>query len=379
MNKFYTFFGALAVLLVAGTGCSSLDYEDREEREENTPVEEVSEAPSLKFGVMVPLTGDAASYGNSVKNAVMLAKKEAGADHVELVFADSKCEGKDAAAEVQKLISVNKVDAIIGELCSDATKAAVPIAEAAKVPMVSPASTAPDVTSLGSYIVRTVPSDALQGAFGAKLVSDKGLKKLAVLYVNNDYGVGFNDVLKREMPNHGGEVVVSEAVEKQSVDMRTQLTKIKAAGPDALYIISNSPDTAGAALKQTKELGLEVTVFGSEGLKSQDVLDAAQGAAEGVLLTTVSGGSQTFVDAHKAEYGEDPGPFAAQAYDAFKALFMASEQAFGEENDDTVSFIDALMAVEFEGASGNIKFNETGDVQGNYIVFTVKDGAFVLE
>lgn len=371
MRKLQFFAGFAALLVLVGAGCARTTSEPVDQNANGGETQE----EMVKVGVMVPLTGDASSYGESVKKAVELAKRQLGAENIELVFEDSKCEGKEAATAVQKLISVDGVQAIVGELCSGATLAAAPVAEQNKVVMISPASTAPTLTDAGEYIFRTIPSDAAQGAFGAKLVSDRGLKKLAVLYTNDDYGVGFDKVLKDRFPQYGGEVVASEAVDRQTTELRAQLTKIKAANPDALYIISNSPDTASAALKQAKELGLEVTVFGSEGLKSEDVLKGAQGAAEGMVLTGVSAGTDGFIKAHESVQGSAPGPFAAQAYDAFQAIHKAVEA--GANTGEEIK--EKLKGMSFEGVSGEISFDTNGDVGGVYTVYVVKDGAFVKE
>lgn len=328
----------------------------------------------VKLGFMGPLSGDAASYGESIKRGLELAQKESGLN-VEIVYEDSKCDGKEAVNAINKLINVDQVVAIVGEVCSGATLAAAPVAEQNRVVMISPSSTSPKVSEAGAYIFRTVPSDALQGDFGARLVYDKGLRKLAVLYSNEEYGLGFNNVLKESFPKLGGELVASEAFERGAVDLRTQITKVKAANPNAIYIISNSPDSAVAVLKQLKELGVQATVFGSEGLKSEDITKGAGEAAEGLILTTVSSGTSDFIARHQAEYGTDPGPFAAQGYDAMKALTLAIEDG---ANAGT-KIKNKLADLEFDGASGKIKFDERGDVAGNYDVFVVKDGKFVLE
>ena len=327
----------------------------------------------VKVGVMMPLTGDAASYGESVKNAVEFAKKELGAN-VALIYEDSKCDGKEAATVINKLISVDNVQVIVGELCSGATLAAAPVAEQNQVVMVSPASTSPAVSEAGDYIFRVIPSDALQGDFGAKLAYNMDLRKMAVLYGNDDYGAGFNDVLKEVFPSLGGEIVASEAVEKGAIDMRTQLTKIKDSGADALYIITNSPDSAAAALKQIKELGLDVVVFGSEGLKADYILENSGDAAEGLIVTSVSTGAADWAARYTTEVGE-MGPFAAQGYDAMQAIALAIE-AGATTGPEIKAQLDDL---NFEGASGSISFDVNGDVFGNYEVYTVVNGTFVAE
>lgn len=330
-------------------------------------------AQTVKIGLMAPLTGDAASYGEGVKKGAELAKKRLDMN-IELVVEDTKCDGKEAASAANKLISVDKVATIIGELCSSATLAAAPVAEQNRVVLISPASTSPQLTTAGDYVFRTVPSDALQGDFGAKLVYGKNLQKLAVLYSNEDYGIGFNKVLTESFKQQGGEVVASEGAERGSTDLRTQLTKIKIAQPDAVYIITNSPAQAGSAIKQIRELGITASIFGAEGLKSDEVTTAAGSAAEGLIVSSVSSGNAEFVSAHKTEFNSEPGPFSAQGHDALLALAEAVRK--GGANGEAIK--NALYQVEFDGASGRIKFDANGDVAGNYDVYVVQNGQFVL-
>jgi len=332
-------------------------------------------AEPVKIGWMGPLTGDAASYGTSIKRGVELAQQDLGADDIKIIFEDSKCEGKDAVSVVNKLIDVDEVQAIIGEVCSGATLAAAPVAQASGVVLISAASTSPKLSQQGGFIFRTVPSDALQGAFAAELVFESGLRKLAILYSNEEYGLGFNTVLSENYVALGGEIVASEPFERTAVDLRTQLTKIKAADPDAVFVVSNSPDSAIAALQQIEQLGITAALYGSEGLKSPDIVSGAGAAAEGLTVTSVSSGTSEFIARHKQAYGESPGPFAAQGYDAFVAIARAVER--GASHGPTIR--DALRSIEFEGASGYVTFDDHGDVEGNYDVLIVKDGEFISQ
>lgn len=379
MKRLPFLFVSAAVILLLGGGCAKPASKAPEapgamEKKNESGAMMKKELEKITVGVMLPFSGGAASYGESVKLGVELAKKEMNAQHVTFEFEDSKCEGKDAVAAINKLIAVNKVVVVIGELCSGATVPAAAVAEQNQIVMISPASTAASITDVGEFVFRTVPSDTLQGRFGAELVDKKGYRRLAVLYVNDDYGVGFYEVLKKEFPAVGGQIVAAEAVDRAAADVRTQLTKIKNANPDAIYVISNAPDTAATALKQIKEFGIKAAVFASEGLKSDDILKAAGAAAEGLIVTSVSGGTPDFAGRHAAEFGKQPGPFAAQGYDAMRAVILATEQ--GAVTGPEIR--DAIAKVDFEGASGRITFDEKGDVAGNYSIFMVKEGKFVV-
>ncbi|MBI2669431.1 penicillin-binding protein activator [Candidatus Woesearchaeota archaeon] len=336
------------------------------------PAQQPSKTDTVNIGFMAPLSGDAASYGLSILKGAQVAVEQAGVTNVKLIAEDSKCDPKEAVSAINKLITVDKVQAIVGEVCSGATLAAAPIAEQNSVVLISSASTSPKITTAGDYIFRSVPSDAHQAAFGAELVVKK-YKKLAILYSNEEYGAGFNSVLKEAFPKLGGEIVASEAVERGSVDLRTQLTKIKNSKADAIYIISNSPDSAVAALKQIKELGINAAIFGSEGLKSQAILDGAGNAAEGMILTSVTSGNIGFLTKHKQKYGVEPGPFAAQAHDAFKALALAIKNgaAAGPQ------IRNELYKVSFDGAAGSVRFDSNGDLAtASYEVYKVEKGKF---
>ncbi|KKQ71913.1 MAG: hypothetical protein US92_C0002G0003 [Candidatus Peregrinibacteria bacterium GW2011_GWA2_38_36] len=353
--------GVLMLAVVFVAGCSVFGTSD-------------DAASKPKIAVILPFTGDAGSYGEMTKQGIEIAAKEFGYAG-EVIYEDSKCDPKDSVNAMTKLVSVDKVQAVIGDLCSSATRASYPIAEQYKVVLVSPASTNPDISKDGDYMFRTIPSDSLQGAFGAKLVYDKGYRNLAVLYSNEDYGIGFNTVLKENFEKLGGKVVASEGVERTATDARTQITKIKAANPDAVYFIHNGPSVAAGILRQMSELGLKAFIVGSEGLRGDAILKGAGVSAEGLYVTSVTSGTSDFMTQFKATYNNvEAGPFAAQGYDAFKAIALTIKD--GAKTGEEIK--EALYKVEFDGGTGHVKFDANGDVPGTYDVFVVKNGKFEL-
>lgn len=328
----------------------------------------------IKIGAMMPLSGDAAAYGEAVKKGIELARKELKADNIEVIYEDSKCSPQDAANAINKL-KTDKVIAIVGEVCSSATMAAAPIANSAMIPMVAPSATSPKLTEAGDYVFRVVPSDLYQGTFGADLMAKTGHKNLAIIYSNEDYGLGLNTVITDKFTQAGGKVVASEAVNSGSTDVRTQISKIKNLKPDAIFLGTNSPDSGVAVLKQLKELGLNVPIYASESMNSQTVLDGAKNAAEGITVMSVTLGSDSFKERHEKEYGKGPDVFAAQGYDAFVAIKNAIDS--GAKTGEAVKT--ALYKVEFDGVTGHVKFDANGDVGGEYTVFKVVGGKFVMQ
>ena len=330
------------------------------------------EGAPIKIGVILPLSGDTAIYGNNVKNGIELAKKDLGSS-IQLLYEDSHCEGKDAVSTATKLITIDHVDAIIGELCSGATLAAAPIAEEYHTIMISPASTSPRLTDAGTYIFRTIPSDALQGKFAAELLIAKNINTLAIIYTNDEYGVGLTNVLAESFTALGGKIVAKESVERGDLDLRTSLQKIKSAEPEALFLSLNSIDTAIAVLEQIKENDLTVQLYSSEALKDSTILSQAGNVSEGMVISSVSSGHDAFTNAYFDAYNSEPGLFSAQGYDAFKALDMAIKES--RQNGRPLE--EVLPTLSFEGASGTIAFDGNGDVSGNYDVFVVENGRFM--
>lgn len=338
-----------------------------------------SGSDKLKIGVMLPLTGPVASYGQGAKKGIEMSLADSGiADKVQLVFQDSLCTGKDSVNVINNLIGIHQVKAVIGELCSTATLAAVSHAADQSIPMISPASTAPSLDEAGPYFYRTIPNDSLQGQFGAEAAYERGSRKLAILYINEDYGIGFTEVLEPAFEKLGGKVVAKEKFDRDIQDLRAQLSKIKASGADSLFLISNNPQSSIAALRQSSELGLDLDIYGSEGVKAPEVAEAS--GAEGLLVCSVSEGSETFIAKHESLYGSTPGPFAAQAYDAFTALAKAIEKAEAdlpegsELNGEAIK--KALDEVSFTGVSGEIVFDDIGNIAGGFNLYEVRDGEF---
>ena len=336
---------------------------------------EKASVEDVKIGIMLPLSGDLANLGEDFQKAVLLASEDADIDEGQVIFEDSRCDSAAGISAVTKLTTVDNVVGIVGALCSSVTLPSSTIATEQQVPMVSPASTSPALSDAGPYTFRTVPSDALQGAFAANLIYDRGFRKVAIAYTNEDYGVGYANVLRETFTELGGEVAAEENFTSGVTDLRTQVSRIKAANPDIVYVMSNSSASSVAVLRQLSEQGVEAPIYGAESLGISDVTEGAQEAAEGLIVSTVSAGNTDFITRFNDEFGKEPGPFAAQAYDAFTAIAQTIKD--GATTGPEVR--DALAELSFTGVSGNIDFDENGDVAGNYRILVVQDGEFVPE
>lgn len=328
---------------------------------------------TAKIGLMVPLSGENFRYGLGVERGVLLAQKDLGLRNIEIISEDTRCDPELTKQAVEKLINQGVV-AIIGEVCSGATLAAIPTINEHQVVLISPASTSPQLTDSSDYFFRTVPSDQLQGEFAAKLAYTRGFRRLGIIYSNEPYGQDFNTILTQNFTNLGGTVTRSESFEIGQIDLRTQLNRLKASSPDAVYIISNSLVSSAALVVQAKELGLEAQLFGSEALKDTGFLNNTGDASENLIITAVDEGHNEFKKKYEFAYQTEPIVFAAQGYDAFYALGLALKQ--GNLTGPQIAVF--LENTSFNGVTGHIEFSNSDLVDSNYSIYEVHDSEFVL-
>ncbi len=336
----------------------------------------------IKIGFIGPLTGDAANIGQNAKAAVEIAVSEVNAAGgingrtLEVIYEDGKCNGKDAANAANKLISIDKVPVILGGACSGETSSFTGAAEQSKTSVLSYCSSAPAITQAGDYIFRDYPSDLYQGAFGANyLYTTLGKKKVAILYVKSDWGAGIKDVFSEQFKKLGGMVVAEEGYEQTSRDLRTNLTKIKSANPEAVYFLGYT-EASIPGLKQAKELGLKATLFGGDAWDDSKIWTEAGVAGEGVMYSVVSAPlNEKFKADMKAKVGSDEIALCTPtAYDGVKVLAGVLGKVptvTGEEIKNEL-----YQTVYTGGVSAaEIRFDANGDPVGaNYVVKVVKNG-----
>lgn len=345
-----------------------------------------SEAAVIKIGTVGPLSGNAATYGQSTKHGVEIAVDEvnkaggiSGAQ-VELVPEDSRGDQTEAANATRKLVEQDKVVAIVGAVLSSETLSGGPIANDAKVPMISSSSTAPGIPDIGPYIFRNCISDNVQAAQLAEYaVQELKVKRFAVMFTNNDYGMALRDGFTAKAKELG-EVVAVEAYTDGDANFSAQLTKIKAQNPDALYIGGYYTEAAKIA-QQAKEMGLKVQLLGADGFYSSKLTELGGDAVEGAVFTAgfysgdTSPAVQNFVAAYKAKFNEEPDMFAAQAYDAAKIVLEAIKKA---GSTDTTKIQAALAATrDFPGITGTTSFTANGDAEKDIVILKVEQGKFV--
>ncbi len=375
-------FAVLAVILIVAllAGCT----QQPASKEQSKPAEQ-PKADKIKIGVVAPLTGDVATFGQSTKNAIELARDQLNAKggllgkQVELVFEDDKNDPNETAAAVKKLISQDKVVAIVGSVASKCTLAGAPIAQENKIPMITPTSTNEKVTPIGEYISRACFIDPFQGKVMAKFAGENlKAKAAAMLYdVSNDYSKGLAENFKAAFEAAGGKVVESQTYGKGDQDFHAQLTKIKPTKPDVIFL----PDyynTVGLIAKQVREVGIKSVLLGGDGWDSEDLVKIGGDAVEGGYFSNHYSVEQKnpeavdFIKAYKDKYGKEPDALAALGYDAVTMLFDAIRRA-GKTDGPAVK--DAINATKnFKAVSGSITLDANRNPIKSAVVVTIAKG-----
>ncbi len=334
----------------------------------------------IKVGLILPLSGDAASWGIPPKNGATLAMEEINVNggingkKIELVIEDSKCDPQKSVTAFNKLITSDKPIAIIGDVCSSATLAIASLAEKNKIILISPASTNPKISDAGDYIFRDIPSDELRGQVFAKYIYDSGVRNIAILYINNDGGKGNEIAFTKYFTTYGGKIVLSESYDADAKDLKTQLTKIKNSKPDALLSISQVTD-ATITLINVKELNIQLPLyFQTEALDDPSVITNADNATEGAVYISFAkvdnNKSKSFSNAYRKRFDKEPELFAAESYDA---LMLIAETLKNKMKINSETIKDGLYKINnYMGASGSLTFDNNGDVKKPLAIKIIK-------
>jgi branched-chain amino acid transport system substrate-binding protein len=344
------------------------------------------EIPVGEYG---SLTGTTATFGQSTDNAVKMAFDEVNAaggvlgKKLKLFVEDDQSKPEEAATAATKLVNQNHVVALLGEVSSSRSLAAAPIAQAAQIPMVSPSSTNPRVTQVGDYIFRVCFTDPFQGAVMAKFAHDTlKLRKVAILVdVRNDYSVGLQTFFRQHFKSQGGEVVAEQSYSEGDSDFHAQLTQIKAANPEAIYVPGYYTEV-GTIARQARELGITVPLLGGDGWDSPKLWEIGGEALNGCYLSNhystddPSPVVQKFVTEYRKRYNALPDALAALGYDAAKILVDAIGRG---GSTDGAKIRDALAATkDFQGVTGSITINADRNAVKPAVILKVENGKFTL-
>ena len=372
----------------------------------------------VKIGFLGGFTGPLKSMTPAIYKAAKLAVKHVNdqggvLDGGKIIMpnADTTCADTTAATEAaDSLVNAEKVTALVGALCSSATiSVAENVAIPAGVTIISPASTSPAITTLNDndLVFRTTPSDLYQGSVMARLLRSKGIKNIAITYVNNDYGKGFADALASAFIAAGGKIAANESHEEGKADYRDKIRILAASGVDTLVVLAYANGSGQTIIRQAVEIGDFDQFVGGDGMVNNTLVSAIGADKLRGMIATKPGVPDTNSARvfKKLAWADDLNPtstFAAQSYDAAFLLALAIEKngsaeraglskalravasAPGEvilpgEWQKAKALLKAGKEINYEGAVGSLEFDKAGDVTGVIIELGVyvRFGSFI--
>ena len=349
------------------------------------------ETGPIKVGVYMDLSGQTSSFGQSSVNGIRMAADEinkaggVNGRQIELVVEDDQGRPEQAATVVTKLINQDRVHAVLGEVASSNSLAAAPIAQQAKIPMITPSSTNPKVTQVGDYIFRVCFIDPFQGEVMAKFAANTLKAKTAaiLLDVNSDYSRGLAQFFETSFTGLGSQIIQKQSYTQTDRDFSGQLTAIRSANPDVIYV-PGYYGQVGVIAKQAKQLGINAPLLGGDGWDAPQLWDLGGSALNGAFISNhysiddPSPAIQKFVADYKTRYsGLAPDAIAALGYDAMKGLVDAIKRA-GTTNGPKLR--DAIAQTkDLAGVTGNISIDNERNAVKPAVVLELQNGKFVYK
>jgi len=370
--KFHRLFVLSMVMLAATIAC---------ERRPGTTGSATSTGDIL-VGMYGSLTGDGASFGQSSVEGAQLAVEELnnaggllGGRKIRLLVEDDQSKPDEASNAVTKLITQDKVVAVLGEVASRRSLAAGPVCQKYQTPMISPASTNERVTAIGDYIFRVCFIDPFQGEVLAKFAyNDLKARKVAVLKdVQQDYSVGLTDAIQKTFQALGGEVLAPVSYSSGDADFKAILTQVRAQKPDAMFVTGYYPEAA-IIVRQARGLGMKIPVLGGDGWVGDALKNGREALANCFISNHYSGDNpdpvvQNFVKTYRAKFNREPDSIAALGYDAAKVLAAAITSSNSTEGPKVR---DALAKADVPGVTGRLKMNAQRNVDKPAVIQELK-------
>lgn len=344
-------------------------------------------AEPIRIGVPAGLSGDLATYGKSVRDGALLGFEIVNAEGgvlgrpIEVIVEDNQSRPDQAKTVFEKLIKRDRVVAILGDVTSGCTLAGAPVAQQAKVPVLTPTATAEQVTQIGDFVFRSCFLDSTQGEAAARFAIDElKAKRVAILYnIKDPYSVGLRDAFASIAKARGAEIVADLSYSSGDVDFKGQLTRLRQLRPDVVYAPGYYSEI-GLMMQQARRLGLKQPFVGSDGWDSQKTIEIGREAVNGCYFTNHYSPEdprpevQQLVAAYRAKYGATPDALAVLAYDASRLLADAIRRA---GSTDPEKLRDALAATrKFPGATGTITIDENRNARKPIMILKIEAGKF---
>ncbi|MDU6263236.1 MAG: ABC transporter substrate-binding protein [Anaerocolumna aminovalerica] len=348
-----------------------------------------SSADTIKIAVAAPMTGDNAEYGQGFLNAANMMAEEWNAKggvlgkQIDIVPYDDKNSSEEAATIAQKIVSSKDIIGVIGHFASGVCMTAAPVYNENNIIEISPSASHKDYSGIGDYIFRnnTVISTEAKASLDIA-VNDFGKKNIGIISIKTDWGTGTAQVIKdlaTELEGDGVKIVAHEEVVEGSDDYSPAITKLNEAGADVV-ICAGMYNLVAPVAKQYKRVNPDIKIVGFSNAYSQQLIELGGEDVEGVGFPVIffSGSEdptiQAYVEKYKGKFGNEPSALTSQAYDSVGMLLTAIQEA---GTTDSAKVREALTGVQYPGVAGDTKFDETGDVQKEFVKVTIENGKFV--
>jgi branched-chain amino acid transport system substrate-binding protein len=344
----------------------------------------------LTIGAALPLTGNAASWGEKARDAINMAidqRNEAAklvGPKVAVKFEDSKGDAAGGTAAIRALLDTTKPVAVIGGITSGETAAMIPLATRRKITLVSPTASANSLSGASSYFFRLWPADSFETREFAKYLVQQSVSQVAICYIQNEYGTGVKDTFVSAFPQAGGKVLAVEGYSPEETNFRPLLERLTRAGAKNVYIAGYYKDAA-LLLTQANDLKTGQTFFGTTTVGDLQIVKLAGPAANGLVFSELmsfdlgkadSDVARKFISDFKQRFGRDPGWAEAHGFDS--ALIILDAIEHGARTSDKIrTYLSSSKGIA--GVTGNIRFDKNGDIQGRKIAIKkIENGAPIL-
>ncbi|MDZ4724263.1 MAG: ABC transporter substrate-binding protein [candidate division Zixibacteria bacterium] len=371
---------SLVILGLALAGCNKDDKSDAQTEGQTTAQDEIL------IGAYLSLTGTTATFGLSTQKGVEIAVDEVNqaggvlGKKIRLLTEDTQSKPEEAALATTKLITRDHVKALIGEIASSRTLAAAPIAQANKIPMITPGSTNPEVTKKGDYIFRVCYIDSFQGEVLAKFAYNSlNAGKVAILEdVKNDYSIGLAQFFADKFKELGGTIIATQAYSEGDADFNAQLTSLKSSTPDLIFVPGYYQEAA-LIVKQARGLNMTMPFLGGDGWDSNELVEIGGEAMNNTYFGNhyaqddTSKVVQEFVAKFRGRYqNETPDAMAVLGYDAANILFDAIKRA---GSDESTKIRDALATTtDYPGVAGRTTIDSDRNAKKSLVIIAINDG-----
>ena len=408
------------IMLVAFSGCVQKEAPEGNKTSESTSATSgnasaaAPAAGQVLVGVLQPLTGDLATYGGPITEAVRLAADEvnsnggAAGKQIKLIVEDDQTSNIAAADAGNKLVKVDRVPVVVGAAGSGQSMSIIDITTRNGVLQISSSNSGVEFTNYtdNDLYFRTMPSDALQGMALAKLALERGYKTASTIMLNNPYGQGYRDVFSKAFAAGGGKILESVMYDPSQTVFDSEVEKVASPKPDFILLVGY-PETGSLILRSAYQRGYlkSTNWLMSEGLMTEKLAEMVGkdssgkyivAGMQGIAPDQTAGGAayEAFRQKFIKAYGKEPSIFCANSYDAMAVVALAAQEAKswngtairdhirsvsnpgGVEVSDigqALKLISEGKDINYQGASGEITFDQSGDVSAAYTIWTIKD------